>query len=193
MNERHFFRCAECCRVFAAEGPRDACTWNGRIIHECPRWARDLRCDCGCARLHWMGRVEADALVRVEDRCACDDRCTSARGPKCSCACGGANHGTNAVVRVKLVNDIPTIDADDSLPARLAAVAKWREAKAAVAAQLAADADMQQRLAGVFIASTKFDRLVSIQSAIRKADKLATMAGKMRALAKASAMLQVPA
>lgn len=24
----------------------------------------------------------------------CDSRCTSAKGPNCECACGGANHGS---------------------------------------------------------------------------------------------------
>lgn len=29
----------------------------------------------------------------------CDARCTSAKGHKCECSCGGANHGTNGVIR----------------------------------------------------------------------------------------------
>ena len=28
----------------------------------------------------------------------CDDRCLAARGPNCSCKCGGENHGRNAGV-----------------------------------------------------------------------------------------------
>lgn len=32
---------------------------------------------------------------RVVESVACDARCTGARGPKCDCSCGGANHGAN--------------------------------------------------------------------------------------------------
>lgn len=31
---------------------------------------------------------------------ACNEACTSAVGPQCSCACGGVNHGTGAVVAI---------------------------------------------------------------------------------------------
>jgi hypothetical protein len=46
-----------------------------------------------------MGQVHGDRYVKVEDRPACDGRCTHACGPSCDCACGGANHGTGKVVQ----------------------------------------------------------------------------------------------
>lgn len=55
-------------------------------------------CDCGGAVLY-MGQVHGNKYVKVEDRPACDGRCTHACGPSCDCACGGANHGTGKVVQ----------------------------------------------------------------------------------------------
>jgi len=55
-------------------------------------------CDCGGA-VFYMGQVHGTKYVRVEDRPACDGRCTHACGPSCDCACGGANHGTGKVIQ----------------------------------------------------------------------------------------------
>ena len=55
-------------------------------------------CDCGGA-VFYMGQVHGDRFVKIEDRPACDGRCTHACGPSCDCACGGANHGTGKVVQ----------------------------------------------------------------------------------------------
>lgn len=49
---------------------------------------RDLH-QCPCGRFVGVERVKG---VYNPDR-VCDPRCTGAVGPKCSCECGGANHG----------------------------------------------------------------------------------------------------
>lgn len=47
---------------------------------------QDAVCSCG--------RRAVGNLVRgVKTSHPCDDRCTSARGSKCECSCGGKNHG----------------------------------------------------------------------------------------------------
>lgn len=80
---RWFVRCSDCCGVMAVtEEPR----------HE---W----RCTCDGALVN-MGRVSGAWLVRTAEECPCDDRCTSAKGPKCDCSCGGENHGTGMTVPV---------------------------------------------------------------------------------------------
>jgi hypothetical protein len=59
----------------------------------------ELKCDCG----GWyepLGQVQQDRLIKPELRCPCDERCTTARGPKCSCHCGGCNHGSHLLVKV---------------------------------------------------------------------------------------------
>jgi hypothetical protein len=58
-----------------------------------------------------MGQVKGDKYELIENRPACDGRCTHAHGPHCDCECGGVNHGTGMVVatvikegKVKAVN-----------------------------------------------------------------------------------------
>jgi hypothetical protein len=55
--------------------------------------AVSARCpDHGVYRLQLLrGRVVATIT--------CDARCTTARGPKCDCSCGGANHGADHAAR----------------------------------------------------------------------------------------------
>lgn len=43
----------------------------------------------GCARPMTWGYLQAVTVPEVR----CDARCTHARGHKCDCSCGGANHG----------------------------------------------------------------------------------------------------
>lgn len=80
---RHYWRCIDCLQVGAASERPAA-----------------MQCaDCG-GTLEYMGRVQADRLVREEERCPCDHRCTGAIGPNCECKCGGENHGTRRMMTV---------------------------------------------------------------------------------------------
>jgi len=45
-----------------------------------------LACPCG-------SRLVLRAVEGTVTESPCDDRCTSARGRKCECSCGGAHHG----------------------------------------------------------------------------------------------------
>lgn len=81
---RFYLRCLRCCAVVATEGQPDPATV----------------CVCG-GRLKLMGRVGPKrGLVRDEDRCACDGRCTNATGPSCDCSCRGANHGSQRLTPI---------------------------------------------------------------------------------------------
>jgi hypothetical protein len=55
-------------------------------------------CDCE-GEVTYMGIVQGDKYEKVENRPACDGRCTHAHGPCCDCQCGGVNHGTGRVVQ----------------------------------------------------------------------------------------------
>lgn len=93
MSVRTFVRCPLCLSIAAVEGDIPA----------------GLVCECGGA-VDIMGVVQGDRLhIGTEFRCPCDDRCTSAKGPNCSCSCGGKNHGTNRVLRIEHFDSIPTI------------------------------------------------------------------------------------
>lgn len=108
---RHFYRCLGCLAVFAVEGKRHG----------------ELRCACG-GPTTWMGQVHRTRLQKTEERCPCDARCTCARGPSCDCSCGGANHGTGAVVKVvvsdtsvPVATNAPSIERRDEFRAASAA------------------------------------------------------------------------
>lgn len=79
---RTYLRCFRCLTITAVDGPFDPA----------------LRCFCS-GEFESMGPVLDDRAPLVKrahaagDGEPCDARCTSARGPSCSCPCGGKNHG----------------------------------------------------------------------------------------------------
>lgn len=89
----HFYRCQKCLEVM---------THKERI----------LRGECGICggKIEYMGQVVKDKLIKTEERCACDDRCTCATGPTCECKCGGENHGSGKTVEVVIgINNVPVL------------------------------------------------------------------------------------
>ena len=81
----HYHKCHDCLTAFSS---------HERKIDEC---------DCG-GQVFYMGQVHGDQYVKMEDRSACDGRCTDACGPSCDCKCGGANHGTGKMVQTVVAN-----------------------------------------------------------------------------------------
>lgn len=101
MN-RHFYRCTGCLEVVAIDGDRLPMEY-GRTL---------AKCEICHQTFEYMGRVERDRLVTDRTVCKCDDRCTSARGPLCVCACGGKNHGAGLMGYMVVTEDagkVPTI------------------------------------------------------------------------------------
>lgn len=89
---RWFYRCCDCLSVVASETDVKYRDERGRERYgECGA--------CG-GRMEFMGETKRDRLVKHGFECPCDARCTHARGPSCDCRCGGANHGSGAVVPV---------------------------------------------------------------------------------------------
>jgi hypothetical protein len=104
------------------------------------------RSQCGvCAQLvEVMGRVERDRLVTDHTAAACDDRCICARGPICSCKCGGDHHGAGLMATIRYTVDrgaVPVVS-PASASARAAALARF-EAYAALRDELAAVARVE--------------------------------------------------
>lgn len=105
------------------------------FVHEEPpsKWSKEkLTCGCCGGEIESMGRVTRDARL-AEDAVvsACDDRCTSARGPLCVCKCGCVNHGTGRVVEIR--RDLGAAPRVEGLPANGIAIAEaWRAAFAEV-------------------------------------------------------------
>ena len=163
---RYCYRCTDCLAVFFVEGA------------ELPH----LECACG-GKVESMGRVYRDRLVTESIRCACDSRCTGARGPSCNCKCGGENHGSNAVVTV--VTDHGAVPKALNKPD----LKRGAEYRAAVDAALGR---MRSRW-GVWVDDVACGRWIDSRSAwseiryglqcIRHARGLRTQSGRIRALA----------
>jgi len=85
-NARHFWKCPLCLTVAATEGSN----------------VGSLSCGYCKVAMSYMGRVSQNRLVRTEERCKCDARCTFATGPNCDCQCGGVNHGSKVLVEVTI-------------------------------------------------------------------------------------------
>jgi hypothetical protein len=90
----HFYRCADCLSI---------CTSPEQLSYRDPHGYMVAGGKCGACdgSLEYLGRTERDRLIKEHEACPCDDRCTSARGPNCSCRCGGENHGSNMTVTVR--------------------------------------------------------------------------------------------
>lgn len=126
---RHFWSCDDCLSVMATDGNANYSATDDKGYN-----VVTLRCACG-GTVEYMGRVRRDSLIRTELQCACDGRCTGARGPNCDCQCGGANHGTGAVVEVVIsTSGVPVVTPVDNRA--MARAAEYRAAVEAARARL---------------------------------------------------------
>ena len=165
MAPRYFVRCTTCLAVSA--------------IDEHP--ASVMQCGLCAGTLETMGRVERDRLVRDEYLCPCDDRCTSARGPICTCKCSGKNHGKNLLVHVtRDAGQVPTVTpAHGHEQARINA-AEYRAAREALLARL--DTLRNRKAAAGWLDSADYRELRAIQAANRKAHEARDHRARMRTL-----------
>jgi len=163
---RWFIRCTRCLTVAAIETQPNV---------------RDWRCNICEGTIENMGRVEGDRLVKYEERCACDGRCTGARGPVCECHCGGVNHGTGRTVIVKIdVGGVPRVQFVDEGKA-LKVAAEYVATMDAVRGSLAV---LRTRKAmGAYLADGDFRRMLQIPAVLQKASEARTHASRMKVLA----------
>jgi hypothetical protein len=162
---RWFVRCLDCLSVAAVTEPPNT---------------HDTRCGLCGGHIECMGRVAQQRLVRDEIRSACDDRCTSARGPLCDCHCGGKNHGTHRIVRiVRDAGPVPNVAMRSNFAARRTAE-EYRAGRAAVLAQL--DPLLSARRRGVFLTGGDFGHMHAMRKALEHAHQARTHEARMRAL-----------
>jgi hypothetical protein len=90
----HFYRCADCLSICTSVEALSYRHHHGYIV-------AGGKCGACDGTLEYLGQTERDCLIKEHEACPCDDRCTSARGPNCSCRCGGENHGSNMTVTVR--------------------------------------------------------------------------------------------
>lgn len=98
-NNRYYLRCHDCLLTTCIEmsNPRS-----------------DLICDICGGFFDCLGVVTGDRWQHQVKECVCNEQCQDAKGPKCTCSCGGENHGksyryrlhTDAQGRVHVETDI---------------------------------------------------------------------------------------
>jgi hypothetical protein len=166
---RYFIRCTDCLSI----GAVDADTMPNLFSVVCGA--------CG-GHLENMGRVEKDRLKFDGIKCACDDRCTSARGPICSCHCGGKNHGAGLLAYIRYTVDagkVPTLTVPNTLKARRT-VEEFRSAMAKLDAEL--DYWLTEKRTVGFLPAASFNRLRLVQSTRIAAYKAREHQSRMRKL-----------
>ena len=173
-TRRHFYRCIGCLEVYALEAPLRL--ENGRTVSQCGN------CD---QRLEYMGRTERDRLITEHTACACDDRCTAARGPLCQCKCLGKNHGAGMAGYVTTTTDrgpVPVVQAEN--PFRLTKAREAWKRYQALRAPIAAERDrlVERKSAGEYLGAELFTRMRILDRALLKAWKARTHHARMRTL-----------
>lgn len=165
MSARYFVRCTTCLTVSA--------------IDEHP--ASVMQCGLCAGTLETMGRVERDRLVRDELLCPCDDRCTSARGPICTCKCNGKNHGSHLLVCVtRDAGKVPTVTPTHGREQARINAAEYRAAMAAALAQL--DTLRNRKAAAGWLDSADYNALRALQAARGKAHTSRDHRARMKTL-----------
>ena len=100
---RFYFRCTWCERVVSV----DCSSEEVKAVTKAP-------CPlCNEVALRVMGRVEKSNIVRTSVKSICDERCTNAQGPHCSCECSQTNHGTKKLIAFdKIVGKLAVVNAE---------------------------------------------------------------------------------
>jgi hypothetical protein len=170
---RWFLRCPECLSVVATD-----------VESNLPP---KIHCSVCHVPVEVMGRVYRDTLVKDEELCPCDDRCTAAQGPHCDCKCGGKNHGSHALVWVTVVvGGVPTVTPIDIEKARETAKA-YKEAreKAESALQAKYGAVLEEMKKGGWVKDYTLWRTVrELQVGVRKASKMKSQWARIKAFGK---------
>ena len=131
-------------------------------------------------------------MHQVTVRSVCDNRCTSARGPGCECACGGKNHGSSLwVVETRDAGGIPRVTPRDGKAGAIRD--EWRGALATFTAAFDAS-----RFAGPVAAKRRGEWIADFGTYLagerildgqRKARHMTSQAGRLRALRELTAAL----
>jgi hypothetical protein len=164
-TQRWCWRCVDCLSVVFVESQE-----------------RSLLCGVCAGSMEPMGRVARNRVFDAERRCPCDVRCTSAQGPNCECSCGGANHGSNAVVEViRDLGPIPTLGRPKCAADAIARAAEFRAAVGPVEAEH--DALQEQRCRNRWLTDAEYGRLCSVGFLLRRVRKARIHKTRMRMLA----------
>ena len=174
----HFYRCAGCLNVFTTEGRLTDAIWNKYEKAECV---------CGSDRVEYLGQSTVDQRIKeARELCACDFRCTEARGPNCTCKCGGVNHGTGLMITViRDKGPIPKLESPSPKKWKRT-FDEWKEAHKAAADRMQKKhgQNLIDSRAGKWIDREAFLEIRADFDRTHEAAKAKTHAGRMKKIAK---------
>src|SRR5688572_14840449 len=120
----------------------------------------EIQCSACTGPIEIMGRVKDTRLVMDAKVCACDGRCTHAKGPNCDCSCGGKNHGTGALVSITVdMGAVPRINIKPTEKA-LAVAKEFREAMIPLNRQIR---ELAEQRAKTGLSRPNWDRLCYLE------------------------------
>lgn len=123
---RMYFRCHDCLTVL--------CTTD-----QPAHIKNSLTCGICGGRMIWMGDVKENRYYHTHEECVCNEKCQNATGPKCTCACGGDNHGKSFLYKVVVDGSGVVIEhTGDDRDKRLAIAAEYRSSEADALARIRA-------------------------------------------------------
>jgi hypothetical protein len=173
---RWFIRCTTCLAVSAVSERPDTYSWQCGI--------------CG-GSLESMGRVERDRLIHEHHQAICDDRCTHARGPICTCKCGGQHHGSKRVVRVvRDAGPVPTVTPSTGREQAGINAQEYRTYRDAALARLDVLRDARRR---GYLPASDFQRMRDLHRVLHKATEAREHRARMRALRAVVTVIDAPA
>lgn len=151
---RTYLRCRDCLTTVVVEG----------------KVAANPTCAACGGTFARVGVVKAARVFRLEERCACDGRCTNAPGPSCDCSCGGVNHGTGRVVTVEVEIGRAVVRTPDAATAK-ARAKQFKDAvfmlNAAIGQKFRGDLDNYK--AGRWVPRDVWDAIRSVHDRRRRA------------------------
>lgn len=168
-TRREYWRCTRCLTIMATPAmPQEAAMCGA----------------CG-GTCKFMGRVKDARLTWETKETPCDDRCTNARGPKCDCSCGSANHGSGMVVTVTHdAGPVPVLHPGNTEKARatadefdiaVQAVHEWLE-------QQVGGGALADYRAGNWLSRGTWERIRATYAALAHAKGLVSHTGRLKAL-----------
>jgi hypothetical protein len=133
---RWYVRCLGCLSIGCIESERDPSPWrhNWRVKPDGTSGyvlEGGATCEACGGNVETMGRVVSTFrpwLAKEEEQSPCDARCSDARGWKCECPCGAANHGKGAIVVLTSEGGVPRVTVLDPATAKRRA-AEWETAR----------------------------------------------------------------
>ncbi len=176
MINRWFLRCTGCLEVMALESD-----FEPNVFRTNPKAPT---CGICGSTLENMGRVQRDRLVTDTMLCKCDDRCTSARGPLCQCACGGKNHGHGMAGYLRVSDDAGAVPVllPQSETRIAAARIRFAEYQAAVAPFRERHAELTERKREGWIPRDVFDRWLALDRLLADVRKAKIHSSRMKKL-----------